>query len=453
MGAYITPAGARLATYNFSHCFPVVYRVPHLDVSVRCVFANTTPTGPYRGAGRPEANYVMERLVDEAARVTGIDRVSLRKRNLIPRSAMPFKTDMQTTYDSGEFPAIFEKALALADHTGFRKRKREAAKRGKYRGFGISCFLEHSGGSPTEGAALHFPGGEKLIITLGVQSTGQGHATVYPRLVAKTLGLLPEQVVHRNGDSAFEINGGPSVASRSTITAGNATMRAIEVMLAKAKKIAAHVLEAAETDIVYRSGLFEVAGTDRMIGLFALAERAKEMPKSGEITEDLDTRAEVDTPQTFPNGCHIAEVEIDPDTGRTDLVSYCAVDDCGHVLDHTLVEGQVHGGLAQGMGQALMERAVYEDGSGQLVTGSFMDYAMPRAHHMPPVLKTEDHAVPATTNPLGVKGVGEAGTTASIAAIMNAIADAIPNGAADHMDMPATAEKVWAACRRAKARS
>jgi aerobic carbon-monoxide dehydrogenase large subunit len=451
MGAYMTYAGARLATYNFSRCFPTVYRVPRIDASVRCVFTHSTPTGPYRGAGRPEANYLMERLVEEAARVTGIDRVALRKRNFIPRSAMPFKTDVQTTYDSGEFPAVFEKALTLADYAGFKKRKREAARRGKYRGFGISCFLEHSGGVPTEGALLEFPGGEKLVIALGVQSTGQGHATVYPRLVAEKLGILPSQVIHRHGDSLFEIKGGPAVASRSTITAGTATVRAVETMLAKAKTIAAQVLEAAESDIIYRSGLFEVVGTDRMIPLFTLAERASEMKKRGEIPETLDTKVAVDTPQTFPNGCHIAEIEIDPDTGHAELIAYCAVDDAGNVLDHTLVEGQIHGGLAQGLGQALFERAVYEDGSGQLVTGSFMDYAMPRAHHMPPVLKTEDHAVPATTNPLGVKGVGEAGTTASIAAIMNAIADAIPNGAADHMDMPATVEKIWAACRKAKA--
>ena len=226
MGAYMTSAGARLATNNFSRCFPTVYRVPHIDASVRCVFTHTTPTGPYRGAGRPEANYLMERLVEEAARVTGIDRVTLRKRNFIPRSAMPYKTDVQTTYDSGEFPAIFDKALALADHAGFKKRKREAAKRGKYRGFGISCFLEHSGGVPTEGALLEFPGGEKLVIALGVQSTGQGHATVYPRLVAEKLGIRSSQVTHRHGDSSFEIKGGPSVASRSTITAGTATVRA-----------------------------------------------------------------------------------------------------------------------------------------------------------------------------------------------------------------------------------
>ena len=451
MGAYMTYAGARLATYNFSRCFPTVYRVPHIDASVRCVFTHSTPTGPYRGAGRPEANYLMERLVEEAARVTGIDRVALRKRNFIPRSAMPYKTDVQTTYDSGEFPAVFEKALTLADYAGFKKRKREAARRGKYRGFGISCFLEHSGGVPTEGALLEFPGGEKLVIALGVQSTGQGHATVYPRLVAEKLGILPSQVIHRHGDSSLEIKGGPAVASRSTITAGTATVRAIEAMLVKAKTLAAQALEAAESDIIYRSGLFEVVGTDRMIPLFTLAERAEEMKKRGEIPETLDTKVAVDTPQTFPNGCHIAEIEIDPDTGHAELIAYCAVDDAGNVLDHTLVEGQIHGGLAQGLGQALLEHAVYEDGSGQLVTGSFMDYAMPRAHHMPPVLKTEDHAVPATTNPLGVKGVGEAGTTASIAAIMNAIGDAIPNGAADHMDMPATSEKIWAACRKARA--
>ena len=232
MGAYIASAGARLATDNFARCFPTVYRIPHIDVSVRCVFTHTTPTGPYRGAGRPEANYLMERLVEEAARVTGIDRVILRKRNLIARSAMPYKTKVQTTYDSGDFPAIFDKALALSDYAGLKTRKREARKRGKYRGFGISCFLEHSGGTPTEGALLEFAG-DTLMIGLGVQSTGQGHATVYPRLVAEKLGIASSQVIHRHGNSSFEIKGGPSVASRSTITAGSATVRAIEAMLGK----------------------------------------------------------------------------------------------------------------------------------------------------------------------------------------------------------------------------
>jgi carbon-monoxide dehydrogenase large subunit len=236
------------------------------------------------------------------------------------------------------------------------------------------------------------------------------------------------------------------------MTAGSAIVRAVEVMVAKGKTIAAQLLEAAEADIDYGNGTFSVVGTDRRLTLFQVAERAAEMAKKGQIAEGLDTKVTVDTPLTFPNGVHIAEVEIDPTTGTTEVVSYTAVDDCGTVLDHMIIEGQMHGSVAQGLGQVLMENARYDAGSGQLVTGSFMDYAMPRAEHMPPI-RDVAHEVPATTNPLGVKGVGEAGTIASLAAMMNAVADAVPNGAADHMDMPATAEKVWRACRGEKVRS
>jgi carbon-monoxide dehydrogenase large subunit len=445
LGAYVASAGIQLATNNFARCFPAMYDIGKLDIGVQCVYTNTIPTGPYRGAGRPEANYLIERLVDEAARVSGIDKIEIRRRNLIPPSAIPFKTALGATFDSGEFPAIFAKALALAEIERFEDRRRESAEQGKLRGLGISCFLEHSGGVPNEGAWLTFPGNGSLVVSLNVGNTGQGHATVYTRLVADKLALDPAQVKHRQGDSDFEIKGWPSVASRSTITAGTAVVRTVEAMLEKGRALAAQMLEAGEKDIAYRRGLFEVVGTDRSIGLFDLAAKAAELKDKGEIAESLDTKRDVDTPQTFPNGCHIAEVEIEPETGEVAVVGYYAVDDCGIVLDHTLAHGQVHGGIAQGLGQVLLENAVYDSASGQLVTGSFMDYAMPRALNMPPLLRDDSHPVPATTNPLGVKGVGEAGTTASLAAIMNAIADAVP--AAAHMDMPATMEKVWRACQ------
>jgi carbon-monoxide dehydrogenase large subunit len=444
LGAYVASAGIMLATNNYARCFPAMYDIPKLDIAVQCVYTNTLPTGPYRGAGRPEANYVIERLVDEASRLTGIDPATIRRRNLIPASAMPYKTAIGTTFDSGDFPTIFEKALALADFDGFKERRRVSRANGKLRGLGISCFLEHSGGLPNEGAYLAFPGNGTLVVSLNVGNTGQGHATVYPRLVADKLGIDVSHVKHRQGDSDLEIKGGPSVASRSTITAGSAVARTLDILVEKGRMLAAHVLEADEKDIAYRRGSFEVVGTDRSIGLFELAAKAIELKEKGEIEESLDTKRDFDTPQTFPNGCHIAEVEVTPETGEVELVAYYAVDDCGTMLDTTLVHGQVHGGLAQGLGQVLLENAVYDPGSGQLVTGSFMDYAMPRAHHMPALLRDDAHPVPATTNPLGVKGVGEAGTTASLAAIMNAIADAVP--AAAHMDMPATMEKVWRAC-------
>jgi carbon-monoxide dehydrogenase large subunit len=450
MGAYIGAVGANIQTQNFTRCFPGMYDIKHLDVSVRCIFTNTTPTAPYRGAGRPEANYALERVVEEAARVTGIDPIRLRRRNFIRPGAMPYRTAIGTTFDSGEFEAVLDKALALADVDGFKRRRREAGKRGTYRGLGVSCMLEHAGGAPIEGAAIGFTrdtdGEPHMVLGLNVQSTGQGHASVFPRLAAERLGIAVEKIRHRHGDSAQEIPGFASVASRSAMTAGSAVLKTLDAMLAKGKTIAASVLEAAEGDIAYRAGAFEVVGTDRRISLFDLAGRAAQMQARGEIPESLDTRAKSDTPTTYPNGCHIAEVEIDPETGHVTVVAYAAVDDCGNVLDPMIVEGQLHGALAQGLGQAMMETALYDPDGGQLITGSFMDYAMPRATDMPPI-RDALHIVPATTNPLGVKGAGEAATTAAIAAIMNAIADAVPGGSADRLAMPATPERVWAACR------
>ena len=449
LGAYLGSVGAAIPSLSFSRCLPGMYDIRHIDVGVRCAFTNTVPTAPYRGAGRPEANYVLERLVEEASRVTGIDPAKLRRRNLIPASAMPYKTAVGTTFDSGDFRPILDKALALADYAGIRARKREAGRRRKLRGIGISCMLEHAGGTPTEGALLAFPGDGTMTVGLNVQSTGQGHASIFPRLAAERLGLPRGMVTHCHGDSALEIAGYASVGSRSAMTAGASLVKCIEVMLEKGKRIAAMLLEAAEADIAYGAGGFGVVGTDRRIALTELAARAAELKKSGTIAEDLDTKVTTDTPLTFPNGVHIAEVEIDPETGHMEIVAYTAVDDCGNVLDGMIVEGQLHGAVAQGLGQALMEQVIYDDG-GQLVTGSFMDYAMPRADDMPPI-RDELSCVPATTNPLGVKGVGEAGTTAAIAAVMNAVADAVPGGAGAHLDMPVSAARLWEACRRAPA--
>jgi aerobic carbon-monoxide dehydrogenase large subunit len=447
MGAYLGAIGANIPTLSFSRCLPGMYDIKPIDISVKCVYTNTLPTAPYRGAGRPESSYALERVVDEAARVTGIDPVKLRRRNLIKKSAMPYKTAVGTVIDSGDFAPMLDKALALADYANFKKRRREAQKRGKYRGLGICCMLEHSGGSPIESALLAFPGDGTLQFRLNVQSTGQGHATVFSRLIAKELGIAPEKIPHRHGDSSNELPGYASVGSRSAMTVSHSVVKAIEQMMGKAKPIAAAMLEAAEADIAFKDGRFEVVGTDRRVSLFDVASRAAAAKQRGEIAEDLDTKAVTETPQTFPNGVHIAEVEIDPATGEIKVVGYAAVDDCGRALDAMIVEGQLHGAIASGLGQALMESTVYDADSGQLVTGSFMDYAMPRAQDMPP-LRDAMHNVPATTNPLGIKGVGEAGTTAAIAAVMNAVADAIPNGAGAHLDMPASAPRLWEACRR-----
>jgi len=436
LGAYHSSHGAFIATVNFARCLPLMYDIAKIGLRIRCLFTNTVPTGPYRGAGRPEANYCVERLVDEAARVSGIDRVEIRRRNLIAPGRMPYKTAVGTTYDSGDFPAVFDEALARADTAGFAARKTVSKAAGKRRGIGISCFLEIAGGQPGEGAAVGFPGSSKLLLAIGVQASGQGHRTVYRRLVAERLGVPAETIEVAYGDSDDEVPSAGAVASRSTMSVGGAVAATLDAVIEKGRRVAAHVLEAAAEDIQYRDGLFEIAGTDRNIALFELADRAKT------FGESLDTRSSFDAVPSFPNGVHVAEVEIDPGTGRTTLAAYTCVDDCGRVLQPVLVEGQVQGGVAQGVGQALLEWGNYDDASGQLVAGSFMDYAMPRADDLPDIISGM-HPVLCTTNPLGVKGVGEAGTTASLAAVMNAVADAGAN-----IDMPATPERVWRALRK-----
>jgi carbon-monoxide dehydrogenase large subunit len=446
MGAYIAAAGANIQTMNFARCFPCAYDIPKMAIDVRCVFTNTLPTGPYRGAGRPEANYAMERLVEEAARVSGIDAIVLRRRNLIAPAAMPYKTAIGTVFDSGNFAPLLQEALAAGDYKDFAKRRKAALRGGKLRGFGVSFFLEHAGAQPREGAALSFPGDGTILLGVGVHSTGQGHATTFPRLVAQRLGIPAETIRLGENRSRSDIAGpaSSSVGSRTTMTVGSAMVGAVDRMLEKGRRIAAGLLEATESDIDYRDGMFGIVGTDRRISLFDVAGRAAELAKTKAIDQDLDTQHVVDTPLTFPNGCHVAEVEIDPATGETRIVSYVAVDDCGNVLDHVLVTGQMHGAIAQGLGQVLMEHLVYDD-DGQLITASFMDYGLPRAADMPPIVNINRPA-PATTNPLGVKGVGEAGTTASLAAIVHAVANAI-GGEAHRLQMPLTAEKIWRACR------
>ncbi|HEX6441658.1 MAG TPA: xanthine dehydrogenase family protein molybdopterin-binding subunit [Stellaceae bacterium] len=445
MGAYLTSHGPFIATANFVRCLPCMYDIPQIGLRFRLAFTNTVPTGPYRGAGRPEANYCIERLVDAAARISGIDRLVLRRRNLIPPERMPYKTPVGTSYDSGDFPALFEAALEQADVAHFKARAARSERHRKRRGLGVSCFLEIAGGQPGEGAAIGFPGQSKLLLAIGVQASGQGHRTLYRRLAAERLGIPVERVELEHGDSDDEVPSYGAVASRSTMSVGGAVVAAIDAVIEKGRRIAAHVLEAAEADIVYRDGVFEIAGTDRNIPLFELAERAGALKTEGVIPEDLDTRRTADVPPTFPNGVHVAEVEIDPDTGHVELAAYTAVDDCGRVLQPVLVEGQVQGGVAQGVGQAMLEAGIYDDASGQLLAGSFTDYAMPRAADLPEIASALRPA-PARSNPLGVKGVGEAGTTASLAAVMNAVADALPE--CPEIDMPATPERVWRAIRR-----
>jgi carbon-monoxide dehydrogenase large subunit len=439
MGAYLTSHGPFIATANFARCLPGMYDIARIGLRIRCVFTNTVPTGPYRGAGRPEANYCMERLIDTAARDLGIDPVELRRRNLIAPSQLPYKGALGTVFDSGEFAPIIADALKEADSAGFAARRAQSEAGGKRRGLGVGCFLEIAGGQPGEGARIGFPGESRLLLAIGIGPSGQGHATLYRRMAAERLGIPVEAVDFTHGDSDSNVPSAGAVASRSTMSVGSAVYAAVDSVIEKGRRAAAQILEAAEADIAYRDGTFEISGTDRRVSLFNVAEAAE-----AAIGESLDTQETADALPSFPNGCHIAEVEIDPETGSVALIAYTAVDDCGRVLQPVLVEGQVQGGVAQGVGQALLEHGVYDDRSGQLLAGSFMDYAMPRADDLPPIASLF-HPVPSARNPLGVKGVGEAGTTAALAAVMNAIADALPPGA--RIDMPATPEAVWRACR------
>ncbi|MSO66945.1 MAG: xanthine dehydrogenase family protein molybdopterin-binding subunit [Pseudolabrys sp.] len=446
IGAYFTGVAHFCVTTHISGCLPTVYDIPQAQVNTRCVFTNTLPTGPYRGAGRPEATYLMERVIDAASDATGIDAAELRRRNLIAPDKIPYVTPFGNSYDSGDFPAIFERALTLAGYVGFAARKKAAKKSGKLRGIGIGCYLEIAGAFPEEAARITFPGGKKVLVSIGAGGSGQGHPTVFPKVTARRLGIDPAAVTLLSGDSARDVPGFGAVASRSAMMTGGAIARCAELVLEKGKRVAAMLLQAGEADVDYRDGNFSVRGSAREASLFDVAERAAELARQGVIPESLDTQASIKLPPSFPNGCHIAEVEIDPDTGATDVVSYVAVGDCGNVLDDVIVEGQIHGGVAQGLGQALTENTIY-DSSGQLVSGSFMDYAMPRAHSMPD-MTVEHHAVACRTNPLGVKGTGEAGTTAAPPALLNAILDALPEGAA--LDMPATPDRIWQAIKAAK---
>jgi len=439
LGAYFTGVAHFVFTTHVSGCLPTVYDIPHAQVNTRCVFTNTLPTGPYRGAGRPEASYLLERVIDAAADQTGIDAAELRRRNLIKPEQMPYTTAFGNTYDSGEFPAAFERALELVDYAGFAARKRAAKKARKLRGLGIGCYLEIAGAFPEEAARISFPGGKQVTVSIGAGASGQGHRTVFSKVAARRLGIAPDAVTVTSGDSARDVPGFGAVASRSAMLVGSAVARTADAVIEKGKRVAAVLLQAGEGEVEFADGKFKVK--NREVSLFDVAERAVELKKQGVIAESLDTTEKVKLPPTFPNGCHVAEVELDADTGALEIVKYVAIGDCGNLLDGTIVEGQIHGGVAQGLGQALTENTVY-DASGQLVSGSFMDYALPRSDTMP-AMTVEHRAVACKTNPLGVKGTGEAGTTAAPPALINAILDALPEGA--RLDMPATPERIWQA--------
>ena len=427
-----------------------VYKTPLIEVTTKCVFTNTTPVGPYRGAGRPEANYYMERLVETAAAEMGIDRVELRRRNHIPPEAMPYKAPNGTTYDSGDFTNLLNQALALADWDGFAERKAESRAHGKLRGRGISDYLELTGPPGREMGGIRFELDGSVTIITGTLDYGQGHWTPFAQVLSARLGIPFERIRLVQGDSDQLIAGGGTGGSKSMMTSGTAIVAASDKVIENGKQIAAHVLEAAAADIEFRRGRFTIVGTDRSVGIMELADKLRSGLKlPPELPQSLDAALAVDgPPSAFPNGCHIAEVEVDPETGVVEVVRYSFVNDFGVVINPLLVNGQAHGGIVQGIGQALLESTVY-DGEGQLLTGSYMDYALPRAEDAP-MFRHEFHPVPATTNVLGAKGCGEAGCAGALPSVMNALVDALSECGIRHIDMPATPEHVWRAIHEAR---
>ncbi len=446
-GAYLTGVAVMVPTFHIAFCLPSVYDIPKISVESKTYLTNTVPVGPYRGAGRPEANYLLERTVDAAARQLGVDAAELRRRNLIDPAKMPYQSASGPKYDSGDFPAAFEKALAAADYKGFEARKAQSAARGKKRGVGVCCYLEISGGHYEEPARVTFENG-KAVVSLGSAPQGQGHVTVFRQLLADRLDIDVEDVALTFGDSARDVPGFGAVASRTAMLFGSAVAQTADKVLVKAKAVAKTVLQAGDEEIQYREGVFEIARTGRRVTLFEVAKHADEMKRQGAIEENLDTLETAHTGPSFPNGCHVAEVEVDPDTGETAIVRYTAVSDCGVVLNQTIVDGQIEGGVVQGIGQAMGEYTRYDEATGQLLSASFMDYTMPRAADLPPmeVLHSPTRCV---TNQIGAKGVGEAGTTASTPTIVNAIENAISPGKALHLVMPLTPLAVWKAMRAA----
>ena len=446
MGAYLTGAGLFCNTVHLSGCLPSVYDIPRIVLDTKGILTNELPIGPYRGAGRPEINFLLERLIDKAAREMKLDPAEVRRRNLIQPAQMPYTTFTGGVFDSGDFPGAFEKAMRAADYAGFAARRAQTEARGLRRGIGIGCFLEISGGILQEAAAIRFPGHGIIHAHIGCSPQGQGHLTVFARLVADRLGLPASTVRILCGDSDRDVAGMGAVASRSALLVGSALAVTADQVIEKGKAAAAVLLQASPGEVGYARGEYSVggAGTRQSVSLLEVAERAGELVSQGAIKETLDTQGEAKTGPSYPNGCHIAEVEVDPETGEIAIVRYTAVGDCGTVLDTVILEGQVHGGVAQGLGQALMEHMIYDPETGQVLTGSLMDYAVPRASDMPDMTVLH-HGVACTTNAIGAKGVGESGTTAAPSALVNAVIDA---GAAADLEMPLTPERVWRAFRR-----
>jgi len=450
VGAYLTAMGPGPVTGVISRNIISVYKTPAFAYGTKAVFSNTVPTGPYRGAGRPESKYIMEQLIDKAARETGIDRIELRRRNLIPPDAFPWKAPNGQTYDSGEFEAIMDEALKRSDWDGFPARRAQSAAAGKLRGISIAPYLENTGAAG-ELADVRFRDDGTVALVTGAKDMGTSHRTPFAQILAQRLGVPYAAIeVIQNDSDEMSPGASGSGGSKSLVGAGNAIVDCAALIIETGRKAAAHVLEAAEEDIEFSAGVFTVAGTDRCIDVMTLARKLREAADIPDgVPATLDNKAVHDSsPSSFPNGCHVCEVEIEPETGEVEILRYTVVDDFGVVINPLVVEGQVQGGIAQGVGQILLERTVY-DADGQLVTGSYMDYAMPRADDMCNI-DFSTHNVPCVTNPLGVKGCGEAGNGGAMPAVMNAIIDALSVRGITELDAPATPHRVWQALQAAE---
>jgi aerobic carbon-monoxide dehydrogenase large subunit len=465
MGAYYSTFGPAICTYYYAPMLCGTYVIPTAYCDVQGAWTNTVPVDAYRGAGRPEATYVIERIVDQAARDLGLDQIEIRRRNFIAPAAFPYRTPFGSEYDSGNYPEVIDKAVALSDYASFEQRRVEAAQRGKLRGIGVSSYIEACGAGPSklimaagggsgmfEGATIRVnPSGSVVVIT-GTHSHGQGHETTFAQLVSERLGVPMESVEIVHGDTGIVQFGIGTVGSRSLALGGTAIVKALDKVIAKGKRIASHLLEAAESDMRFENGRFVVAGTDRSISFpeIAFLSHAPAAWPSDQIEPGLEETAFFDPANfTFPAGVHVCELEIDPDTGTTEIVNYAVVDDFGPILNPMIVDGQVHGGVAQGVGQALLENCVYDEDSGQLLSGSFVDYTMPRADDLPS-FKTDYVCTPSPHNALGVKGCGEAGAIAAPPAVIAAVLNALkPVGVTD-IQMPATPHRIWQAIQAAK---
>ena len=450
MGAYLSALGPAIPTNSASTAMAGVYDIPAVAMDVRGVFTNTVPVDAYRGAGKPEANYIVERLVDLAARRLGTNPAELRRRNIIAQ--FPHRSALGMTIERGAFGASLDVVLARAEASGFESRRAEARSRGRLLGFGLACFMETARGQPGEWARIQFEADQAVTILVGTQSNGQGHETSFPQIAADRLGLPVETFRYVQADTRRIPKGAGHGGARSLHQGGSALVAAIDAMLAKARPIAARLLQTSAADLSFADGAFATSQDGRRITLLAVAEAAQD-PEQVPVGHEAALHGEADNPLdlvTFPNGCHVAEVEIDPETGQVVLERYVAVDDYGTLINPMLTIGQVQGGLAQGIGQAILERTVYEADSGQLLTASFMDYGLPRAADLPD-FDIQFHPVPSRSNPLGVKGSGQAGCIAAPQTVMNAILDALaPLGIAT-FDMPATPERVWRAIQTGRA--